>query len=77
MLISLRNHFSCTCCCTVLCLPPHDALLQLRLQLLQASAHLKNRVWRWRGILRTIFWIWGSNPMSSIRSASSSTRYDT
>lgn len=37
----------------------------------------KNSVCRFGGMARTIFWIWGSKPMSSMRSASSSTRYDT
>mmetsp|Transcript_679 Transcript_679/g.2289 ORF Transcript_679/g.2289 Transcript_679/m.2289 type:complete len:280 (+) Transcript_679:311-1150(+) len=37
----------------------------------------KKSVCRLGGICRTIFWIWGSNPISSMRSASSITRYDT
>mmetsp|Transcript_5482 Transcript_5482/g.16626 ORF Transcript_5482/g.16626 Transcript_5482/m.16626 type:complete len:253 (+) Transcript_5482:83-841(+) len=38
---------------------------------------LKNSVCRALGSARTIFWICGSKPMSSMRSASSSTRYET
>jgi hypothetical protein len=34
----------------------------------------KKSVWRCAGMERTIFWICGSKPMSSMRSASSSTR---
>ena len=37
----------------------------------------KNSVWRSRGMDATMRWIWGSKPMSSMRSASSNTRYDT